>query len=422
MKLDLHHFPLNLPGFRSKSLRLVGVASVVAIPLCAAIFAWLVPDDPADEFHAALAALEEGDLQYVFDTSKHLRHEPGFQKHAELLRGALELKTKRYAAALQHFSGVEPRGELRELSLLMTGEALYHTGQLVYAERCFLDAVDSDISRKGRAHALRWLAAINYDIGNTVLALEQLEELASREPTDYRPHLLMAQIRSDRDLVAEYGRAAEHYREVLDRAPPEPIREEVTLKLAAILAREKRDFEAALQLLAQLPRHPDALALNGECQWALQNETGAFDSLAEALTLQADHPAALLNQGRFLLQAGRAEEAVPLLERVARQDRFEFEPQHQLAMAYRAAGRTDDYERQLKVQEDSRQKRLEMSRLNTEATQRPFDPQPRLQLAALCRSIGKHDLAAMWDRAAEACRQRRNWMKDQAEPQHDAKR
>ena len=45
-----------------------------------------------------------------------------------------------------------------------------------------------------------------------------------------------------------------------------------------------------------------------------------------------------------------------------------------------------------------------LTRLTKDAMAKPWAPEVRTRLAEVCRKLDKHQLAAMWDRAAEVCR------------------
>jgi predicted Zn-dependent protease len=95
--------------------------------------------------------------------------------------------------------------------------------------------------------------------------------------------------------------------------------------------------------------------------------------------------------------------AVPLLERALALDAHDYASRYQLAQAYKALGKPAEAEAQLRLLERTQKDILELSRLNQQATQSPWDASLRRRLADLCDKLGKPHEAEMWRQAAAAC-------------------
>src|SRR5262249_52757864 len=95
--------------------------------------------------------------------------------------------------------------------------------------------------------------------------------------------------------------------------------------------------------------------------------------------------------------------AAGLLERAVALDKHDLVSRHQLAQAYEALGRRADAAEQRRLHEQTQRFLDELTRLNREATARPWDAAVRGCLAEVCQELGKADLAAMWRAAAGAC-------------------
>ena len=130
---------------------------------------------------------------------------------------------------------------------------------------------------------------------------------------------------------------------------------------------------------------------------------------AEAQALLDDalqrHPTAaplLHRRAQLHLDAGAAGPAAALLEKAVQieEDR---RIRHLLAQAYERLNRPDDAERERRRVREIQDGEQELTKLNREANDRPWDAAVRRRLAEVCRKLGKKELATMWERSAAAC-------------------
>lgn len=97
----------------------------------------------------------------------------------------------------------------------------------------------------------------------------------------------------------------------------------------------------AERLVREAPAAPDARQLLAMCQVQSGDPAGAEASFRKALKLSSDHPLILTNFGQMLRRAGRAEEALPVLEKATRRSAGFAPAWLALGRAANAAGRPD---------------------------------------------------------------------------------
>lgn len=354
-------------------------------------------EQPEDAFRLGLAAAEAGDIDRLTAAIEVLEHNPGYEQHARLLRGARSLRLRDLDVALWHLSRVPPDGELRTPALLLTGECLYWADRLAEAEGVFRTAT-REFPENPEAH--RWLGAIYYDLGAMDHAIAELDHLARLKPDEYQPYRLQGHILSDYE---RFGEAIEAYQQALERNPPETIRSEIVEALANCLVRERR-YSDALRLLEPVPDGSALLAIRAECLWNLGEREEARDAVERAKHVGPADSSLLLVEARMARESGEAAAAIPLLEGILQEDPHDAAARYQLALAYRDGADEQRYEQEIAKYQRSIKLRLKLSELHVEAIEDPNDAELRDEIAGLCTELGKDELAAVWRRAAEACR------------------
>ena len=371
-------------------------AAFIAIALAIALL--ILPRASLDEqFAEALKELDIGDLDRVAEIEAVLDADASFRGHAAFLRGAVFLRRKNFATAIDEFALVIPEGTLRQPTLELTGECLYRTGRLVEAESMMRQLATEN---PGNANAHRWLGAIYYDLGANDLAINELETVARLDPLDYKPHRLIGLMNLDFEM---HQPAIDHYQKALARKPPRDVRRTIVLELSKSLV-ANRDFEAALRTLDELKDDTSALPLLSECNWSLGRREQADQLLDKALRLNPKDRSVLFLKARMLIGDGSWEAAIEPLTKISRQNPHDAECQYQLSVAYQRLGRTEEYESAFSQWNESKSLWNRLTELNIQAIQRPGDASVRDGLATICEKLGKHELSAMWRQAADACR------------------
>lgn len=376
----------------------VRIALVLLVASCVAAF-WFSRSpviSPEERFLIGLQSLEERNLPLVEQQIQTLRNEPEFQRHLALLEGGRLVSRQQYAAALERLAQTRPEGLLREPALDFTAQALYGLGRLREAEQLLNDLLDENPQH---VRATRLLAALAYDLGAMDGALRMLERLAELAPDDFSPHRLTGQIHLD---FERYPQAIEAYQAALQRPIPEPIQREVRVQLAKALVRH-RDYAAALATLRDFNDDPTSLALQAESAWGLgdQNQTERF--LTEARMLDPEDRDVLWLTARLAFDRQQWAAAFEALTALLKLFPHDYEARYQLVLTLLRLGQEEQAQAERQRMDQDRQRFEKLTELSRQANENPFDPAVRRELAALCRELSKHDLAATWESAAAAC-------------------
>lgn len=321
---------------------------------------------------------------------------------ARLLDGESLLAQGRPGDALRELNRIRDEGALRLRGAALSGRCLLELQELREAHRVFSWVLEQD---PDNVDAQRGMAALHYDLGNLDQAVQRLAEVARLDPADGRPHLLSGVIHSD---MGQNEQAEEDFRRALRCELSEAFRSEVRLELAACLKR-RAGYEAALEQLDLRPEAKrgegeKARAVRAECLWGLNRRKELEALLDRTLVRHPRQWQLLLLRGRLHLEARRPVEAVESLERAAEAAPREYDCRYHLALAYTAAGRPAEAVEQQKRAAALKGNLDRLTELTKEAMRRPGDAAVRRELARVCDEMQKDKLAAMWRRAAEACR------------------
>lgn len=126
----------------------------------------------------------------------------------------------------------------------------------------------------------------------------------------------------------------------------------------------------------------------------------AREKVEAALTLDPQSIAALGIAARLALDDGQNDKGVEILNRLLSRNPHEYQSRYRLALAYQRAGRKDDYAREMIRFEESRGLYRSLSELSSKAIEEPDNATVRRELAETCRTLGKTQLAVIWERAA----------------------
>jgi len=313
----------------------------------------------------------------------------------DLLDGMVALREGKLDAALGIFSALKPDPPYRERLLLVTGECLHRMCRLAEAKACLVPLVQ-EFPANPEGH--RSLAALHYDLGANDDALLELDALKRLVPEDYRAYHLAARIYAD---FERYDEAIDNGREALRRDPPPGAASEIRECLAASYTATQHP-EQALEVLERSAKNSISLSLEAEALLAL----GQFDEVrlkieeARRLDPQAHTPRSL--EARLAFEEGKTDVAISLLEALLKDSPHEYKDRYRLAMAYQKSGNAAESQRQLKRFEASQALYRSLSDLNAQAIQEPENAEVRRKLAEICRTLGKHDLAAVWEQAARS--------------------
>ncbi len=336
----------------------------------------------------------------------------GHPDHARLLRGealyllgrfCLEDNRRRealplFSQSLDELNQIKDEGALRLEAAALVGQCLLYLGNPREAERAFHFVLEHN---PDQVDAHRGLAALYYDLGALLKAVDHLREVARLDPRDARPHRLMGLIAKDLDAKDQ---AADDYREALRRAPDGPQSQDVRVELAEVLVKQTR-YGEALEVLERAAgaKPAEVRALRGECLWAQGRATEARSLLDEALATYPRHGGLLALRAKIHLAEDEPEAAAALLERLLSLAPFDPAGLYQRAQAYEAVGKKAEAAEQRRRAQEIQDDFALMTALNQDADRRPWDAEVRLRLAELCKKLGKQPEAAMWRQAAGVC-------------------
>jgi tetratricopeptide (TPR) repeat protein len=338
----------------------------------------------------------------------------GSPAHAALVRAEIPFRRARWSldngqrdeavpdlrATLRELRRAEDWGPLAAEAAALGGQALFYLGQLRTAERALLFAV---AERPDHADAHRALAALYYDQGALARALEHLEAVTRLDARDGRPARLSGLIHRDMSKPLE---AIACYEEALRRELSSSMREEARTELAEILVQAGR-FAQANEVLDCLD--PEAAAkeiptvLRAECLAGEERTERLRQVLGPGLRRHPRSSRLLRLQARLLVEEGRPEKALPLLEQAVESAPRDPAVRFQLGRLYRRLGREADAKEQDRRGEESRTLMVKMTELSHKASKNPWDAALRRQLAEICGKLGNAELEEMWRRSAEAC-------------------
>lgn len=357
---------------------------------------------PAYRLRQGQQALRRGDVAQAERLVERLEA-AGYPAQAHLLRGQCFLRQGKLERAILEYNQIpHDQHELLAEASLIYGLGFLSLGYAAEAEKLLRYVVEvspDDIE------ARRGLATLAYDRGSMVEALGHLTKWSELDDQDGQSHRFMGVIY--KDLMALVP-AAEHYRKALAASTLAPrAREEAVLEFAEVLL-QQTEFAEALAYLDScafdVGGPPAALPeLRAESLYGLGRGAEAAHVLDRARDAGSPSPRWLRLRAQLHADAGELKAAADLLLKALETDPHECPCRYQLAQVYERLGRRPEAAEQRRHLEQSQRLYTELSDLNQEALQKPLDAGVRRRLAAMCRQLGKLDLAQMWLRAAAAC-------------------
>lgn len=378
---------MKLPSRRTLAL----LACLIAV---AGVGAWRYHATRPDvRLRKGQDALRRGDADTAYAMVSTLRRSD-HPDHAYLLHGEILYRQRHFADAVEQFNHIKDTGLLRREAIALSGQCLLQIGDLLEAERAFAFVLSEDPDHLGANHGL---ADLYYFQGALLRARDYLDRVMQLDPADGRAFWLKGHILKDLDRKTD---AAPLLKDALARKLPDNLRDAAREDLGEILV-EQGEFAAALEVV----KGGDGAgmqALRADALRGLGRAAEAQTLLDDALRRHPSTPPLLYRRAQLYLDAGDPGPAAVLLEKAV-QNADDRRTRHLLGQAYERLNRPDDAARERRRVEEIKNGEQELTALNREANDRPWDPAVRRRMAEVCRRIGRKDLAEMWDRAAAAC-------------------
>ena len=370
--------------------------------LIGGVFVWMgsspPPDSPQVRIELAIRALKEGDQDSFDRIRESFANDPQAEDYQHLFQGFRAISEGKWELADEEFSHVNPSGELRSRLLFSRAEVLYRMGRLSEAE-WLLQSLLRDDGANLDAH--RFLGAIYYDLGSYDLALPHLERVVEREPDSVGTHHLIGLMHRDFERNSE---ANVHFQAALALDPPEHFRQKLLLELAQSLIAQK-EYESALSLAEEADQSVRATALRARCLWNLNRKEESRKLLQASEKYVSDDRLLCLMQLEICMDDQQWKRAVDAATAYLDKDPYDAEIRYHLAQSYARLDRPDDFEREIALFQKNTESANRLTELNIQAIRNPRDPVVRDQLAEICESLGKTELAQMWREAARNCRE-----------------
>ena len=372
---------------------------LVLLGLIGGGLSWHLTQPTADELFAqGVAALMRGDIFAGERIVQRLKGHSGATPYQQALNGGLLLHSGRYQEALIVLSPELATGKQREAVLVWAGECFVKQRDLARAEIMLRTAAQEFPENQ---QAARLLAVIYYDLGAMHPALQQLKKLQQFDAPDYRPYHMSGTIYLD---FEQFDNAIIDLRAALDREPPPLVRDAIALDLAVGLRRLLR-FDEALSIANSVRPTARSHAEIALCQLGTGHLPEAIRSVQDGQRLAADDPQLCRAEAQVLIEQKLFEPALVTLRKLVKLEPHDFETQYKLASVLKELGRDQERIAALDRFNELVAMRTRLTELNDRANQRPYDADLRLELADLCRQLGRLDLEQDWRNAAAACRE-----------------
>ncbi len=341
---------------------------------------------------------EGGDVSSVVAALENRGH----ISEAKVLRARVALKNGDIRRALDLAESVPSRDDAYLRAACLVGESLLLMGQPLPAGERFQTVLKSEPEN---IRALLGLAAVWYDLGALVRALEPAESAAGLETKDGRALHLLGSIHlqlGERVLGREKLELAAA-RELSPSQAREVVGKLLELELADGRVEQAESLVKRLDAYRPVSAREQALILWLE-ELKAETDAGrnaAYESL-KRLALAHPQDASLSRWlGEMAMRSAKADDAIGPLQAAIQLEPQALEPRHLLAQALERAGQPA---KAAQVRADlalleSRLKKL--TELNGLVDGNPLDPGPRLEMAALCEQMGRLDWASHWRDSAK---------------------
>ena len=283
--------------------------------------------------------------------------------------------------------------------LLLITQALFITGRVGPADQ-LLDLV-LDRNDGFREESLGLASAIRIDLGRDEEVLSYCDELIALDSAASSPYRIQAMVHR------RHGRW-DHYVQALEKARARTQQEDPLLQIELIdgYIRIGRFDEAHREFDKLEAGHPELVSLMPTVHARLLIHKGNSEKAGQVLTdyLKSDPSdvEALVLKGKLLVDRHDFETAISILQTALKYDPSAQDAHFQIGQAYARLNQMDLANRHLAQHRKLLDSKVRMYELEQQAAREPRNVAVRRELAEMYSGIQLPDLAAFWERAANA--------------------
>jgi len=353
------------------------------------------PESRIESFYKALYTHDESAMSRI---EQSFQDDPRAKDYQHFFEGLKHIQAGEQEAALSSLHGLGSNAQLRPYVLFSTAETLYRLNRLAEAQ-VLLTGLLNEHGDHLDAHRL--LGAILYDLGAYSRAIPHLEYVLDKAPDSIGTHFMMG------IMHLEFGdtrKSIDHFRKVVEGGASGKLRQDAIWQLSDALM-QTQQYDEAERLLSEYDKSSKFLSRRANCLWTLQRREEARQLVQRAAKLDDTNRDYRLILLQIQFNDKQWKQATETALEFLKDEPHEANVRYQLAQAYARQGLQDDYEREIARYKESLELIGQLQELNRRATAEANDPEVRDQLADVCDRLGKKDLAEMWRKAAEHCRE-----------------
>lgn len=283
--------------------------------------------------------------------------------------------------------------------LLLIAQSLFDTERVVPANQL----LDLALSRHDefREETLVLASAIRLDLGRDAEVLTYCDELIALDSTAASPYRMQAAVHR------LHGRW-DHYVQAVEKARARIQQEDPVLQVELIdgYIRIGRFDEARREFDKLKTGHPELIRLMPTVHARLLIQKGDFEEANQVLTdyLKSDpsDAEALVLKGKLLVDTGDFEAAIEILQTALKYDPSAHDAHFQIGQTYARLNQTDLANHHLALHRRLLDSKVRLYKLEQQAAHEPRNVAVRRELAKMYSEIQLPDLAAFWERAANA--------------------
>jgi len=290
-------------------------------------------------------------------------------------------------------------GQVETSDLLLVADVYFNAGAALKADWLLRQLLVRPLDPQQKLKALRLAVQVRFDTGADDDALRLAKELAELAPEDCLPWVAMSRLAEDQDVPEAMVDA---YRGLLQRDCNDAS--DTRLKLAEQLIVVGDHAAARKQYDWLTANSPDTLsqspALRAKLLVQEGNAEAASAAIKEILAADQHNADALILSSRLALGRNEPDIAIKNLQTVVKAEPANTEAMYLLGQAFARAGKTTEAKQQLKKQDEVRNAKVELHRLERQAGANPRDAELRHEIARKYYEIGYLEKAKYWRQQA----------------------